>query len=415
MTTAKKYTFELVSIGALFFIFGFITWLNSTLIPFLKITCELTNFQAYWVTFAFYISYFVMALPSGWVLYRIGFRKGIMLGLFTMGIGTLVFIPAALMRSYGFFLVGLFTQGIGLALLQTAVNPYVTVLGPIESAARRISIMGLCNKFAGIISPLVLGSIVLHNISSWVDQLNIVAANQKAELLNMLSYRIIAPYLIMAFVLLLLALVFGKLHLAEIKTEDSQKVNLKDVLKYPQIILGFVAIFFYVGAEVVAADTLILHGHAEGIAMETAKIFPSLTLLAMMLGYLGGIALIPRYLSQQTALAISAVLGLFFASCAILANGWISVIFVMLLGLSNAIMWPAIWPLAIEGTGNLVKLASSFLIMGILGGAVIPLVYGALADVLGSKPAYLILLPCYGYILFFALYRFKTRRVNLDF
>ena len=326
-----------------------------------------------------------------------------MLGLLIMGLGTLIFIPAAMIRSYGYFLVGLFAQGIGLALLQTAVNPYVTILGPIESAARRISMMGLSNKLAGIISPYILGSIVLHNISTWVQQLDTASVGQKVELLNMLSYRIITPYVVMALVLIALALVFGRLRLAEINTESAQKVNPLDIFKYPQIILGFFAIFFYVGAEVVAADSLILHGHEQGIAMETAKIFPSLTLLAMMLGYMGGIALIPKYLTQRAALAISAVLGLCFSSCAILFNGWASVIFVMSLGLANAVMWPAIWPLAIDGTGSLVKLASSVLIMGILGGALIPLGYGWLADILGSKTAYLILLPCYGYILFFAM------------
>ena len=411
MISDRKYTFELISIGSLFFIFGFITWLNSTLIPFLKITCELTNFQAYWVTFAFYISYFVMAIPSGWLLYRIGFRRGIMLGLLIMGAGTLIFIPAALTRSYGYFLVGLFAQGIGLALLQTAVNPYITILGPMESAARRISIMGLCNKLAGIISPYILGSIVLHNITLWVQRIDTASAGQKAGMLDMLSFRIIPPYVVMAVVLIALALVFGRLRLAEINPENTDKVNPLDIFKYPQIILGFLAIFFYVGAEVVAADTLILHGHAQGISMETARIFPSFTLLAMMLGYIGGIALIPKYLSQQTALAISAILGLCFSLCAILFNGWVSVIFVMALGFANAIMWPAIWPLAINGTGNLVKLASSILIMGILGGALIPLGYGWLADVLGSKTAYLILLPCYGYILFFAIRPFGESSV----
>ncbi|MCX7986065.1 MAG: MFS transporter, partial [Bacteroidales bacterium] len=296
MISDKKYTFELISIGSLFFIFGFITWLNSTLIPFLKITCELSNFQAYWVTFAFYISYFVMAIPSGWVLYRIGFRRGIMLGLALIGIGTLVFIPAALMRSYGSFLSGLFTQGIGLALLQTAVNPYVTILGPIESAARRISIMGLCNKLAGIISPIILGSIVLHNISNSIEQLKKADAVEKAYLLDLLSHRIIIPYIIMALTLFILAFIFSRLRLAEVIAESNLKISIKSLFQYPQVILGFLAIFFYVGAEVISVDTLILHGHAQGIAMETARNFPSLTLLAMMLGYLVGIILIPRYL-----------------------------------------------------------------------------------------------------------------------
>jgi glucose/galactose transporter len=404
----KNYTFELISIGALFFIFGFITWLNSTLIPFLKITCELTNFQAYWVTFAFYISYFVMALPSGWLLYRIGFRRGIMLGLAIMGAGTLIFIPAALTRSYAYFLTGLFAQGIGLALLQTAVNPYVTILGPIESAARRISIMGLCNKLAGIISPLVLGSIVLYNISATIQQLSMTAGAQKMQLLQVLSHRIIVPYLIMALVLLLLAFIFSRLHLTEVAAESSESIKIHEIFDQPQILLGFWAIFFYVGAEVVAADTLILHGHAQGIPLETAKIFPSLTLLAMMVGYLLGIAFIPRYLSQRHALIISALMGFIFTILAIISGGLASVVFVILLGLANAVMWPAIWPLAIDGLGKLMKIASSILIMGILGGALIPLAYGALADWWGSKPAYLILLPCYAFIGFFAMQSRKS-------
>ena len=174
-TSAEKSRMNpLVIIAMLFFIFGFVTWLNGTLIPFLKIACGLTLYvQAFMVTFAFYMSYVVMAAPSSWVLHKVGFKRGIALGLAIMAIGSLVFIPAAFTRSYAVFLSGLFIQGAGLTLLQTAVNPYVTLLGPPESAARRISIMGICNKVAGVISPLVMGAIVLKDSNQLIEQLKI--------------------------------------------------------------------------------------------------------------------------------------------------------------------------------------------------------------------------------------------------
>ncbi len=412
MNYLYKNFFELFWIGILFFIFGFITWLNSTLIPFLKIICELTNFQAFWVTFAFYISYFIMALPSGWMLYRIGFKKGISLGLLIMGLGTLVFIPAAYLRNYVFFLCGLFMQGIGLALLQTAVNPYVTILGPIESAAQRISIMGLCNKFAGIVSPLVLGTILLQGISIWLQKIEFSTPEEKAQILNFLSNRIIYPYLIMAISLILLAVVFSLLHLSDVPTESKgEKISLLDIINHPRIIMGFFAIFFYVGAEVIAADTIILHGHAEGISMEKAKILPSLTLSTMMMGYILGIISIPRFISQQKALTISALLGIFLSILIVITHGKLSVSFVVLLGLANAIMWPAIWPLALDGLGKLIKITSAILIMGILGGALLPLGYGWLSDHIGYKMAYLFLLPCYGYIAFYAI-NYQWRKIK---
>ena len=160
----SNYILSISIIGVLFFIFGFITWLNATLIPYLRISCELTSFESYLVTFAFYISYFVMALPSSKVLEKTGFKNGMSLGLIIMAVGALVFVPAAMTRTYWWFLLGLFIQGTGLAILQTASNPYVTILGPIESAAKRISIMGVANKFAGILSPIILGAIVLDGI-----------------------------------------------------------------------------------------------------------------------------------------------------------------------------------------------------------------------------------------------------------
>src|SRR5690242_12685033 len=200
-SSSQNYLGPTIIIGVLFFIFGFVTWVNSTLITYLQIACELTTSQAVLVTFAFYISYAVMAFPSSWVLKKTGFKKGMVVGLLIMAIGALVFIPAAKTRTYGMFLTGLFIIGTGLALLQTASNPYITILGPIESAAKRISIMGICNKGAGALAPLILGALVLKGADALEAKINAATGVLKDQLLNEMAARIIPPYIVMALVL----------------------------------------------------------------------------------------------------------------------------------------------------------------------------------------------------------------------
>lgn len=396
-------------IGILFFIFGFVTWLNGTLIPYLKIACELNTFQSLLVAFAFYISYFVMALPSSWILQKTGFKNGMMLGLIVMAIGTLLFIPAANSREYGLFLLGLFVIGTGLSILQTASNPYITILGPIESAAKRISIMGICNKVAGAIAPIILGAIVLADADTFVADLAGLDAVEKAARLDELARRVIAPYMMMTAVLVALALFVGFSPLQEINPEEESAEGIagdtrSSVFQYPNLVLGVLAIFCCVGVEVIAGDTIGGYGTTQGIALSEAKNFTSFTLSAMVVGYIIGILAIPKYISQSKALSISAVLGILFAMMAILSSGYNSVLFIALLGLANALVWPAIWPLAIQGLGKFTKTGSAMLIMGIAGGAIMPLVYGAFADMpaFGPKLAYIVLVPLYLFLLFFS-------------
>jgi glucose/galactose transporter len=396
-------------IGILFFIFGFVTWLNGTLIPYLKIACELNTFQSLLVAFAFYISYFVMALPSSWILQKTGFKNGMMLGLIVMAIGTLLFIPAANSREYGLFLLGLFVIGTGLSILQTASNPYITILGPIESAAKRISIMGICNKVAGAIAPIILGAIVLADADTFVADLAGLDAVEKAARLDELARRVIAPYMMMTAVLVALALFVRFSPLQEIEPEEESAEGIasdtrSSVFQYPNLVLGVLAIFCCVGVEVIAGDTIGGYGTTQGIALSEAKNFTSFTLSAMVVGYIIGILAIPKYISQSKALSISAVLGILFAIMAILSNGYNSVLFIALLGLANALVWPAIWPLAIQGLGKFTKTGSAMLIMGIAGGAIMPLMYGAFADMpaFGPKLAYIVLVPLYLFLLFFS-------------
>lgn len=408
---------SIIIIGALFFIFGFVTWLNSVLIPYLKIACELNNFQSYLVVTAFYISYLVMAIPSAKILERTGYKKGMSLGLIVMAVGAVIFIPAAYSREYWMFLLGLFVQGTGLAILQTAANPYVTVLGPIESAAKRISIMGICNKVAGVLAPIVLGAILFSSSDNLTETVQNLAGAEKAAALDALAERVVEPYLIMTGILILLGVLiyFSSLPEVDADAEDETlaktNINKTSIFQFPHVFLGTLALFLYVGVEVIAGDTVISYANeAHGIPLSTAKFFTSITLGAMIVGYVIGIFTIPKYIKQEKALQVSAILGLVFGVAAIFTEGGVSVLFISLLGLANALVWPAIWPLALAGLGRFTKIGSSFLIMAIAGGAIVPPIYGYLADIIDPQQAYWILIPCYLYILYFATKGYKIRK-----
>jgi glucose/galactose transporter len=398
----------MIIIGLLFFVFGFITWLGSILIPYLKIACELNNFESYFVAFSFYISYFLMAIPSSWVLKRTGYKKGMSLGLLIMAVGTLLFIPAALSRHYLLFLAGLFIQGTGLAILQTAANPYITILGPRESAAKRISIMGVCNGIAGVIAPLILGAITLKDADNIQEKIKHLDWQQRAEQLNHLAHRAILPYGTIMVILLLLSLLVYFSSLPEINADAEDDVtaiantNKRSIFQFPHLLLGAFTLFLYVGVEVIAGDTIIPYGSFQGIPLSTAKFFTSLTLINMLVGYFIGIITIPKYIRQEKALVLSSILGIIFATAALLSNGVMSVIFISLLGLANSLIWPAIWPLAIADLGQFTKTGSSLLIMAIGGGALLPLLYGRLSDVFNPQHAYWMLIPCYLLIMFYA-------------
>lgn len=405
----------LIIIGALFFIFGFITWLSSVLIPYLQIACELNNFQAYLVAFAFYISYFVMAIPSWWILKRSGFKNGMSLGLFTMAVGSLIFIPAALTRTYSTFLVGLFIQGAGMAILQTASNPYLTILGPRESAARRISIMGICNGVAGAIAPIILGAVILSDADALTKKLSSLNAVQKVAELDNLVHLVIIPYIIIVVVLLILAILIYKSTLPEIDTEEedegiaSANVNKTSIIQFPHLMLGVLTLFLYVGVEVIAGNTIINYASLQGIPLSSAKFFTSLTLIGMLAGYVVGIICIPKYFSQEQALKTSSLLGLVFVAAALYTHGYTSVFCIALLGVSNSLIWPSIWPLAIADLGRFTKIGSALLVMAIAGGAVIPLAYGYLTDMYNAKLAYLIVIPCYAASWLYATWGHKIR------
>ena len=411
-------------IAGLFFIFGFITWVNGALIPFMKTINELTEAQSYLVASASYISFVIMALPSSYLLQKIGYKKGMSIGLFLMAAGALVFIPAAEARTYWMFLAGIFIQGTGMTILQTAANPYITILGPIESGAKRIAIMGIANKVAGALGSVIFGALLLSGIDEVKDLVNQVSTDEKAVLLDQMAESVFVPYLLMSVVLFVLGLLMRRAPLPQVEAETSteeqtQVESKKTIFQYPHLWFGMLTLFVYVGAEVIAGDTIIAYGLALGISAAKAKFFTTFTLMAMVATYAIGVVLIPKYLSQKMALQISATIGLVFSFCIISTTGFTSVLFVAALGIANALVWPAVWPLTLDGLGKHTKTAAALLIMAISGGAIIPPLYGRLVDsgkealidsglehvdalALAAKESYYILIPCYLIIFCFA-------------
>ncbi|MYF70574.1 MAG: sugar MFS transporter [Proteobacteria bacterium] len=411
-------------IGGLFFVFGFVTWLNGALIPFLTIACELDHVQAYFVTLVFYIAYMVMALPMSLVLRRTGYKNGLALGLVIMAVGALIFVPAAMVRMYSVFLAGLFVLGTGLTILQTAANPYIVLIGPVDTAAVRISIMGLLNKGAGVVAPLLFTALVLADISQFtVGNIESLSPADKLVRLDELSRRLIEPYLAMAGVLVLLAayIKLSPLPNPEFADKDAASAAPLSVLRHPKLVLGAVTLFFYVGAEVVAGDTIALFGRDLGVVHFGG--LTAYTMAFMKCGYLLGVIAIPRWISQERALVVSAALGIFLSILVLVGSmesdrfwtaafAWTGapgvpyvVLFVALFGLANALVWPAVWPMALRGLDkNETATGSALLIMGIAGGAIVPVIFGALTESsVDPRMAYGIMLPCYLFILYYAL------------
>lgn len=413
---------SIIILGLMFFTFGFISWVNAILIPYFKIACELTNFQSYLVAFAFYISYLVMSMPSSYLLNKVGYKNGIVVGFWILALGALIFVPAAYGRTYPVFLLGLFTLGTGLAVLQTVANLYITLIGEKERAAQRISMMGICNKGAGILAPLAFSWAILRptdqELFLTIPTLNEV---ERALVLDELILRVVTPYTVLAAILLLIGLAIKYSPLPEVQTsepENKHAANKAGLLQHPQLVLGAVAIFLHVGTQVVAIDTIIGYAATMGLTLVEAKSLPSYTLSATIIGYILGIVLIPKVIKQQHMLRLCALVGLCLALLVCMSQGqvaWfgkhldVSIWFLVLIGLPNALIWAGIWPLALADLGELAKQGSALLIMGLCGNAIVPLIYGWIADHTNEKAAYWVLVPCFLYIVYYAFWGSKLR------
>ncbi len=400
----------MITIGALFFIFGFVTWLNGPLITFVKLAFTLDDVNAFLVPMAFYLSYFFLALPSSAVLRRTGMKKGMALGLLVMAAGAVIFGHFTTMRYYPGALAGLFAIGAGLSLLQTASNPYISILGPIESAAPRIAFMGICNKFAGLLAPVVFGALALSGLDNFDARVKAAATPEARDaLLDAFAGQVHLPYLIMALLLAALALWIARSGLPDIRPEianDDRDTGSAEsnILNFPHLWLGVVCLFLYVGVEVMAGDAIGIYGEGFKLPLDATRLFTSYTLFAMLIGYVTGLFLIPRFISQESYLAVSAALGVALTIGAYLTSGYVSVGFIAALGFANAMMWPAIFPLAINGLGRHTETGSALLIMAIAGGALMPYAFAVIKQHIDFQLAYLVLAaPSYLYILYYGM------------
>ncbi|CAK7191869.1 L-fucose-proton symporter [Commensalibacter sp. Nvir] len=410
-------TKPLIIVGILFFVIGFFTWINGPLIPFVKVAFTLNDFNAFFILFAFYISFFIFSLPASWVLKKTGMKNGLSIALLVMAIGALIFGQFIKFHWYLGVLIGLFVIGIGLACLQTAVNPYVSILGPIEKGAQRQAMMGICNKGAGILAPIIFGLFVT-NIGGIQNSINAAtSAAEKMGIISAFANKVYYPYMGMAVILLLVAFAIYRSNLPEIKNEDDGQQNRSKggIPTSPRLWFGVLCIFVYVGIEVLAGSVIGTYGEGFHLPVDTTKFFTSFTLIAMLIGYFAGIIITPKILSQESYLVVSNLLGIIFAVGAWLTTGYTSVTFIALLGFANSMMWPAIFPIAIRGLGEQTASGSALMIMGICGGAIIPEIYSYYIEFLNFQTVFVgiaiicyVCMGCYGIYGYLDLKRSKT-------
>ena len=387
-----SYTVPLLLMLALYFGIGFITALNDVLVPHFKDLFHLTNVRALLVQFAFFGAYFLLSLPSGWIVGRIGYKTGIVAALSTVGLGLLLFLPASILITYPLFLLALFIVGCGLALLQVAINPYLGALGPANTGASRLNLAGGFNSIAGTLAPKV-GAVFIF----------IAAGASTAELAR--SVR--APYMFLAGLAFLLALLTQFVHLPQVFADAGANTgSMAGAWKFRQVRMGALGIFTYVGAEV-AIGSLIINYLGQpsmgGLTHAAAARYVSLYWGGAMVGrFIGFVAL--RRVPQAKALVFVSVMAAIFMATAIFGHGPLALWTLVSCGLFNSVMWPCIFPMSLEGVGRHTSQASGILVTMVVGGAIIPELQGLLADRFGYQPSFMIVLACYLYILFFALY-----------
>ncbi|TMP75923.1 N-acetylglucosamine MFS transporter NagP [Pseudoalteromonas sp. S1608] len=423
-TSKNSSVVPMAIVAVLFFILGFATWLNGSLMPYLSQILQLTPFQGSLILFSFYIAVTFTALPSAVLIKKVGYKNGMALGMGCMMLAGLMFIPAAMSQFFPLFLLAQLVMGAGQTLLQTAVNPYVVRLGPEESAAVRISIMGILNKGAGVISPMVFTALILSNFTGTVG------TDLSQEQVDDMANGLILPYLGMALFIGVLAFAVKKSPLPELINDEVEAINdkgeIRETLSHPNLVLGAIAIFLYVAVEVIAGDTI--GTFALSLGIENYGVMTSYTMMFMVFGYILGILLIPKFISQQAALTASAVLGIVITLCIlfidaqsfVIANAILvplgganlpdALLLIAFLGLANAIVWPAVFPLALSGLGKLTSTGSALLVMGIAGGAFGPVLWGLLSGFTSLQTGYSVLLPCYLFILFYAVKGHKMKK-----
>lgn len=405
--TSKETVLPLILVGVMFFVIGFGVGISGFLIPALRSAFDLTTGQSYLVTAAIFSAFVIFGRPTGWVIKKIGYRRAMVLAFLIMGLGMWMFVPSARAVSFPLFLLALFVGGIGNTLLQGSVNPYITILGPEETAAVRMSLMGIMNKLAWWIAPVFLALFI--------------------DLKEVRLDDVALPFYIVTGILVVLGIFVYFAPLPEVKAagedEDetitsSYAAGKKSILQFPHLMLGVLALFLYVGIETLPMASIIDFAKATFGDVPNLESYAKFVTLGMVAGYIFGVAAIPRFVSQTRALISFSILGILSSLLLIYLPPRFAFYAILLASFSNSLMWPAIWPLAIKDLGRFTKAGASLLVMAIVGGAVIPLIFGLIVDAVKTTPeavvtdfqsAYWIMVPCYLFILYFAISGHKIR------
>ncbi|MGQ1889295.1 glucose/galactose MFS transporter [Thermophagus sp. OGC60D27] len=388
----------LVILGAMFFAIGFALGINSYLIPLLKSRLSISSAESYLVLAATFSAFLIFGYPASFVIAKIGYKRTMGLSFLLFALGFYLYIPSGKMESLPLFLVASFISGMGNTFLQASVNPYVTILGPIESAARRMSIMGIMNKLAWPVAPFFLALVIGKSVEtvSFPDTT--------------------LPFIIIIGLFVLLGVVSLISPLPEVKAVGEDEANVEDcpyaakktsIWQFPHLLLGILALFLYVGVETIALGTMV--DYAESLNLVNPEFYAWISPVGMIIGYLVGIVFIPKYLSQSTALVASAIVAIGGSLLVVVTPPEISIFCVGIIALGCALMWPAIWPLAMTDLGKFTKQGGSLMVVAIVGGALFPIVYGFIKDLAGAQNAYWIAVPIFGYILYYALKGHKIR------
>ncbi|WP_222548076.1 glucose/galactose MFS transporter [Asaia lannensis] len=401
-----SYGYSALAVAALiFFAMGFVTWLNGPLISFVRVAFSLSEFSAFFIPLAFYFSFFLFSIPTSLIAQRLGLKAGLTLSVLVSALGVATFGQFVAWRIYPGALTGLLILGAGISLMQVVINPLVSLLGPPDRAAQRISIMGICNKTAGILAPIVLGLLVMRNIGEVAEKAQSATDPAIREaLLNNFVQALYLPYLGMAGILVLIACVVA---LAPMPNLEAPPIVSGDGAKSgffkPHLVFGFVAMFLYVGIEVMAGDAIGTYGQSFGLPLDQTKFFTALTLTGMLIGYIMGFVIVPRLIRQERYVQISCAAGCVLTVFAVLTQGYTSVFCVALLGVTNAMIMPTLFPIAIRGAGHMTAMASAVMVMSYSGGAIVPQFYVWLKPVFGFQGMFaLIVIPAYLVILAYA-------------
>ena len=398
----------LMIIGVVFFMIGFGVGISGFLTPALRSAFNLTTGQSYLVTGAIFSAFVIFGRPTGWVIKKIGYRKAMTIAFFIMALGMLLFVPSSKAVSFPLFLVALFVGGIGNTLLQGAVNPYITIVGPVETAAVRMSLMGIMNKLAWWMAPVFLGI--------FIDLKDVQVAD------------IILPFYIVTGIMFILGVFMYFAPLPEVKAagedddddaaESSYAAGKTSIKQFPHLLLGVVALFFYVGIETLPMASIIDFARTTFGDVDNLQSYAKFVTLGLVAGYVFGVIAIPRFISQTRALISFAVLGIISTLLLIYLPANYAFFALLLASFSNSLMWPAIWPLAMKDLGKFTKVGASLLVMAIVGGAVIPYIFGTIVDAVkiteealvgDYQTAYWVMVPCYIFILYFAISGHKVR------